>query len=161
MFGLDPVKSTEILSPLGLFPHDFDNPQKYNKIREIVEYFKDDPKARSKVLQVLSGKPGEKLDVLWEYVALQNEKKSKLATLNPSDFEPDIAQELSQKYLSLQASKRIRQDVARRKAEAARKQEHREEAKAQRSVDKALELTHVEKTLDEIDNLNELIAVYE
>ena len=161
MFGLDPLKSTEILAPLGLFPHDFDNPQKYNKIREIVEYFKDDPKARSKVLQVLSGKPGEKLDVLWEYVALQNEKRAKLSTLNPTDFEPDIAEELSRKYLSLQTSKRIRADISRRKAEAARKQELREEAKAERGINKALELTHVEKTLDDIDNLNELIAVYE
>jgi hypothetical protein len=161
MLNLDPIKSTEILAPLGLFPHDFDNPQKFSKIQEIVSYFGTYPNPRSKVLQVLLGKPGEKLDILWEYVALQNEKKAKVATLNPNDFEPDIAEELSKQHLSLKTSKRIKEDIARRKLEAQRKQEHKQEQKDQRGIDKALDLTHVEKTIDDIEDLNKLIAVYE
>jgi len=164
--NLDPLIATQVIQLVGMKDYEITNPQRYNQLRDIVTYFQD-KNARFEILKVLSKNRGmDKLDAVWTYVALQNEKRAKLQTLNPSNFEPDIEQQLKQGVLSRGDMKRVKADIDHKKREI-QKQKQLDQAfenKKHRVVDKVFDETKLDSirdTLYDIEDLNKQLDFYD
>lgn len=159
---LDPLIASEVMELLGSAHYDLNNPKKLNQIRDIVTYFKNVPNHRFKMLKVLSNKSGDKLDILWTYVALQKEKEEKTKTLNPEHFEPDVASEIAKGYLTEDKMALVRKDLERMKLE--RKKAEQQEAKELSEKSKAISkipIEAIEDTLTDLSFINKELKAYE
>lgn len=159
---LDPLVASEVMELLGSAHYDVNNPRKLNQIRDIVTYFKDKPNHRYQILKVLSNKSGDKLDILWTYVALQNEKASKTKSLDPELFEADVATELTQGYVSQEKIDQVKENIAQLRAErkAAAKAEKQEQKQKEKAIsDLGLEL--IDDTLTDLSFINKELQAYE
>lgn len=161
--SFDPLIGTEIIDLLGMSDYEVENPKKYQQLRDVVSHFQADDNRRYSILKILNGKHGDKLDVLWTYVQLQNEKTRKLQTLNTEDFEPDVAAELTKGYITKDKIKTVKDDIAARKKELQRKQaeESRFDKQVESTVGKALkDLEVTDDTLTEIELINNDLEYY-
>lgn len=164
MFGMNPVDAQEILDLLNLKSYEYNEPKTYDKVRQVLEYFKDVPDRRFRALKALQGKFGDKLDILWEYVSLKKEQEQKLSKLKPEQFETDIAKELSEKHLTIKTRERIREDIKRRREAKERKKQEQQEQKQKDKTEKLIDeidLDEVEQTLNEVDTITDALKHYE
>lgn len=147
---------------VGSAYYDVNNPKKLNQIRDIVNFFQDLPNHRYQILKVLSNKSGDKLDMLWTYVALQREKQAKTQQLNPEHFETDVAAEIAKGYLTQDKMNQVKQDLGRLKAErkASERAEAKELSERQKAISK-LDISSIEETLDDLSFINKELQAYE
>lgn len=120
---------------LGIVPHETSDPRKYQQVKEVVSYFSDTPNYRYQILKVLAKSSGNKLDAVWNYVALQNERISHLQKLDPSDFSQDIEAQLKDKYLTNDKVQLLKSEIKKQREEAL--EAKRQEAAKQRKEDSA------------------------
>lgn len=167
---IDPLIGTEIMELLGVPPYALDDPKQFKQVHEIVSYFQGRPDYRHRLLSLVQKRPkSDKLDTVWTWLQLQKEREDKIASLNPNLFAPDIAEEIVNGYLTKDAIKRVRENLAEQKRQA------RAAAQA-READKQLQVAQESKvaeivepnvygnvllTLDEIEDLSNTISNYE
>lgn len=161
--GFDPIIGSEIIELLGLADYEVNNPKKYQQLKDVVDYYATDDNRRFSILKLLAGKQGEKLDIVWTYVELQREKQAKVQSLNPQDFEKDVAEEITKGYVTKDNIKKVKDDIQKRKEELKKKQleEERYERKVDSAMDKAfkdLEVTN--DTLTDIELINNELDFY-
>lgn len=152
------LEGTYLIDVLGLKTYEVDNPKTFSKLRDISNYFKNVPNARYKILKVLSDKHGDKMDILWTYVALKNEQAEMLRQLNPEHFPEDIAEQITDGYVTKAARQRIQDDIENRLKE--------EEKNQDQKVDKAMvkiqeSLPHTKEALDRLNILDKELQAYE
>lgn len=161
---ISPELGSQIFEALGVSPVEFEIPRRFKQLQDIGAYLMRYENPRYKLLQVVSEKSGDKIDIAWTWVQLQKEKEAKVRSLDPKDFEPDVAAELSQGFLSLQKRRQVEADIARRRQEVERKRQREQEAHLQAQKEKAIsqvdKLTKVEETMKEIDNLDRELSYY-
>lgn len=161
----DPIKASEIVEILGLGPEVFNIPRQFNKIRDVVDYFSPMDNMRYYLLKVVSGKPGERLDAAWNYVALQREREAILSRFEASEFAPDIEQQLEQKYLTRENMTRIRQDVDMKKQLIAERNRNRQQTADVRATEQAamkkINLTEISNNLNDLEAINNIIDKHE
>lgn len=104
-------EASQIIELLGIAPYELDNPHRYNRLQDIATYFKGKPEMRSKILQIISKAHGDKLDAVWTYVELYNEKIRALQKLDPQDFAEDIEEQLKTGVLTKDNIARIKKDI--------------------------------------------------
>jgi hypothetical protein len=168
--GVDPIEGAEILDLIGVNYYDFENPKKLNQIQDVVNYFSGKKDKRYQILKVLSGKTVvNRLDTIWTFVELIKERENKIAALNQDDFEPDIQEELKNKYLTRDKIKIIKKDIDNHKKQAEEiKKREMEDRQYNKLVDKKLtkaidvsKLIEIEKNVNEIEQLNEMLMAYD
>ncbi len=110
-------ESANLARILGMGAAEFDIPLRFSMFEEVANHFNDPKTANIKILRILAKNPSkDSLEAVWRYVRLENEKLEAIKTLNPVEFEDDIAEELKQGALSLASIKRIEEDMAKREA---------------------------------------------
>lgn len=114
------IESVQLMNLLGLDARELDIPQRYAMFEEIARYFGDSSLGRYNVLKVITKysptrfKDADKLETVWNYVRLQNERKEAIKALDPSEFEEDIGEAIKQGELPLAGIKRVREDLGKR-----------------------------------------------
>lgn len=164
-YNYDPLEGAEVMTLMGLDPARLSIPRIAAQVREVVTFFAGKTDRRSQILKQMM-KSGDKLDNLWTYVQLQKEKASKLETLNPEDFEPDVAAQIVSGHLTLDKKSRIREDIKNRKEAAKNKelnrQEKRQDTIQQKKVEEALpdnKLDFYSGILDELDSIDSQLGI--
>ena len=99
--GIDPIEGAEIVDLLGIGQHEFDIPQRFRKLSHIIKFFQGRPDKRWTILNIISGKPGNRLDLVWEWLSLMEEKQEILAGLEPEFFTEVIQGEIKGGHISL------------------------------------------------------------
>lgn len=117
MYDFDPIIGTDIIHAMGIDPTHLANASVYNRVKGVIEYFKNSPTYRQDVLRVLSKKQGKPLDTAWTYVQLQREKQKQIKRLDPKDFDKDVAQEIVNGYLTKEKRERVKKDIDSRMVE--------------------------------------------
>lgn len=162
----DPIFNADIISAMGVDPNQLQNASIAGRVKTILDYYKGNPNARMEVLRVVSKRPGNPLETVWTYVQLQREKQAKLQTLDPQDFEPDVAQEIVSGHMTIAKKNRVLADIKARKESAARKQkqaaEKAEETKTKNMLNSLSEqkLDQYEQVIKEIDSYDKELSLY-
>lgn len=153
------------MSMLNVDPAHLNIPRTYNKIKDVVDYFTAFPNMRYYLLKVTSGKPGDKLEHAWNYVALQKEREALLDSFVAEEFAPDIEDQLKDKYLTKDNVARIRQDIDTKTQlikERDANRQHTAEFQAQKAgAMKQINLKEVSRKLDEFENISNIIDKYD
>ena len=98
---IDPIHGPEIMELLAIPTYALEDPHKFNRIREVVEYFQGNSDRRSQILSIISKRHGDdKLDVLWTWVQLRKEMVRKIHELDADRFTENIQREIEQDYLT-------------------------------------------------------------
>lgn len=162
--------ATEVMRLLEVENDDLDNPIKFSQFDRVVKYFQGMSDWRYQMLKLIAGKGGmNNLKRMSDYVQLQQEKVARVQELDPSLFVEDIESEIENKYISVEGLARARKDISKRKAEHERLVARREEAKmhgyeieeketqtTEAGVE-ASKLFETEKTLNDIQAINDLL----
>lgn len=166
----DPVEGAEVMNLLGVSGDDLNIPGKYSKIKDVISYFKGRRDTRYMILKTISGKHGEKLDILWTWVQLQQEKEKRISKLNPTDFTEDIQKELEQKILTKENLDTVKKQTELRVKDAEKRvEELRKERKETReyvnevagAVGEATKFKEIKTTISQIELANEALKAYE
>jgi len=104
-------ESSQIIELLGIAPYELDNPRRYTQLQEVAKYFQGKDNLRSKILQIISKAHGDKLDAVWGYVELHNEKIRALQKLNPEILAEDIEEQLRTGILTKENISRLKKDI--------------------------------------------------
>lgn len=163
-------EASQIIELLSIAPYELDNPRRYTQLQDIATYFKGDPGMRSKLLQILSKAHGDKLDAVWTYVELHNEKARALQKLEPSQFAEDIEEQLKSGVLTQENISRIKKDIEIKKKDYS-KEFQKAEALEQSNQDQVAQLlakpkpldilSETLKHLDKVESLNKELSFYE
>lgn len=95
--GIDPIEGAEIFDIVGIYQQDLLDPKKFHKAKDIVKFFQGINNKRWVMTKILSGKPrSDRMDIIWEYVQLQNERQSQLKILDKDVFTPEIRKKLEE-----------------------------------------------------------------
>lgn len=85
--GVDAITGTEIMSYAGVSPDEIQDPVRFERLRDIIDYVKKLPDRRYFVSKVTAGRDGERLDHLWGYVELHKQRESKLSEIKKLEEE--------------------------------------------------------------------------
>lgn len=100
----DPLDGTETMRILGVRPIDLEDSQRFQKVQEIVDYFKGRPDKKTMLYRALVGKPSvDKINHIHEYVGIRREYEKTMNEL--SSFEEGFKKlSSSRAYLEKQLS---------------------------------------------------------
>lgn len=162
----DPIFATDIMSLLDIPSYVEGFPRQNAKLLDVIDYFKSVPNYRNRLLRVLAQKNGDKLDIAWTYVQLLREKEKAVKSLNPSDFEADVADEIVKGYISKDKIKTVKDDITERMkaAQKAEAEEAKQEVMSSKKTEKAISVSMMQeysRKLSEIEKLNEELKAYE
>lgn len=153
------LEGTEIIELLGLKTYEVDNPKTFHKLQDVTNYFKDLPNARYKMLKILSNKNGDKMDILWTYVALKKEQLAAVQELNPEFFGKDIVAEITEGYVTKPVRNRIKEDIQKRIKQQEQEKKHNQQT--EKAMDKvSSSLPKIKDTLDKLDFLDKELDAY-
>lgn len=156
-FNIDPILGAELMDVLNLSGDELSIPRNLSKFKEICDYFKTYPNAANKVLSLTSGKAADKLDHIWSWVTLNRKKEAIISELPSDQFVEDVAQEIANRKLPKEHRQRIRQDINEAKRRLEAEKEFKE--KADKAVSK-FDLDKVEKLVNEVDAIDEMLEIY-
>lgn len=171
--NFDPIIGTDIMNLVGADATKLAVPSFFKRVSDIVAYFGSKPDYRYQILKLLSSKPllytefntkGDKVDSLWTYVQLQNEKAAKLKEFEPKDFGEDVAKEIVSGHLTIDKKKRINQDIENQKTLLEKRsvtaQNEQKEGKAMDGVMALPKLTRYQQTLRELEILDKELSQF-
>jgi hypothetical protein len=75
---VDPIEGTEIMSLIGADVTQLSNPGKFNKIREIINYFQGKQDKQYVISKLTLGKNVDKINFLFEYIGLRKQYEAKM-----------------------------------------------------------------------------------
>lgn len=95
------ISQADLVYLLDVTDIDLNDPRRFRKVHDVLNFFKGDDAAKSRILKVLAkDRREDKLDAIWTWVQLEADRQAKIASLNPDDFTEDIQEELKQGFLS-------------------------------------------------------------
>ena len=171
----DPIESSEIMELLGASFIDVDDPKRYQKLKDIMDYFKDITDSRYQILRIISKRPSfqepqmDLLETVWIWVQLTNERIQKLKGLNKEIFTEDVVKEIESEYLTGDKIKLIKHQIDDRIKEQERIEKEKVSEKiaevkinkkGDESTKKAMEIStliETKKTLEEVESINNLL----
>ena len=74
--GSDPVIGTAVMQALGMTTADLSQPDKFNKLNDILKYVGNRMGAEQLLSRITHGKNGDKLTMAWEYIGLRSKHDS-------------------------------------------------------------------------------------
>ncbi len=163
-------ESSQIIELLSIAPYELDNPRRYSMLQDVATFFKNQPDMRSKILQILSKGNGDKLDSVWTYVELHNEKARAIQKLDPTQFAEDIEEQLKTGLLTKDNMSRIKKDIEVKERDyrkefrdaEVRDQEATDQVAALLAKPKPLDiLAETKQLLDKVETLNQELSYYE
>lgn len=167
--GFDPIEGTEIMELLDLGLDDTKFHKSYNKIRDIIKYFQGRDDKRKTILKILSSRRhDDKLDAVWTYVQLSNEREAVIGRMNPEDFAENVQEDLKNKYLTKENMKLIKEQVndgierARKEKEALEKDNKTFNALKTRKLNKALKnLESYQEDVSQLELVTDALKAFE
>ena len=171
----DPIELSEIMELLGTSFIDVDDPKRYQKLKDIMDYFKDITDSRYQILRIISKRPSfqepqmDLLETVWIWVQLTNERIQKLKGLNKEIFTEDVVKEIESEYLTGDKIKLIKHQIDDRIKEQERIEKEKVSEKiaevkinkkGDESTKKAMEIStliETKKTLEEVESINNLL----
>jgi len=163
-------QSADMMTLLGLAHYDLDNPRKFAMFQDVTKHFGSIPNWREKMLRILSKGYGDKLDNVWTYVELQNEKARAIQQLDPSQFAEDIEEQIKTGILTQENIKRIKKDIETFDTTKLKeyKQAEQDTTEAEAKVGELLAkptpvdiLQETKKHLSEVERINKELSFYE
>lgn len=79
--GIDPIKGAEIMQLLNVSPFDLQEPAKFQRVRDIVDFLKKYEDYSFLINKITLGKNVDKVDHVWGYIELNKQKQQKLTEL--------------------------------------------------------------------------------
>lgn len=106
--GLDAVTGVKLLDWLDLSTDELQIPQRFSKLQAVIGFLKDVPEDTQRFLiaKATRGKMVDKLDHMYEYTGLLNEKKMHEDKLGEIDKERSILELSNEPELVIDAAKR-------------------------------------------------------
>lgn len=171
MNNLDPIEGSEIMELLGANYIDLEDAKRYQKIKNIIDYFSGREDKRATILKILSGKSGDGVDIMWSWVQLTQERSNKIKGLPKEHFTEDIQEEIKNEYLTrdnlkilkTQLTKRLETEKKKNDLRQEQKADERYDKKSQKATEKALdvsELQAIQKKVEEIEQINQELDKY-
>lgn len=164
------LEDYDIMSLLGVEPKDQMSPIRMRRIQEIISYFKDKKNARRDILKILSKDRGDKIDTVWTWAQLQQEKNRVLKSVDRTNLDEEVVSELDNGHLTIEARRRLKNDAQKRKEELKQRMDEirrteRDEAKREKQLGKIKgslgELDKVEKQIDELEGFEVQLDFYD
>jgi len=171
-YEFDSIELAEMSELLGLAYYEIDDPKRYQKIKDIMNYFKNREDKRKTILSILQKSPiRDSLDAVWNWIALAKERSEKIKKLPTEMFEENVIEEIRKEYLTKETIKRVKGQIdekiefEKRKTEQIAKQKEEKETfnKEIKSVEKAVDnsqLLEIKKNLEEIESINNILNQY-
>lgn len=163
--NIAPGVGADIMRILGVSATDLNFPKKLQQVQDITDYFKNTKNYREKILKITSGKSGDdKIDMAWSYVQLQRERENKISKLDPQDFEPDVVEQIKNKYLTKDKISLLKKDIINKvKQEQVKLQELQvkkaknqfEESYIQQVMGSLKKFETITLTLEEVEKINQ------
>lgn len=169
-FGASIEESSQIMELLAIAPYELENPRRFSMLQDVAKYFKGRPDLRSRILKITSKHYGDKLEGLWSFVELENEKQRAIQKLDPSQFEEDIEEQLRTGILTKENIARIKKDIEIREKDLRkeridseiREQHDKETVATMLAEPKSIDiLTETKKLLSKVEELNKELSFYE
>lgn len=88
--GADVFVGSEIVQSIGLELGDFNLPERFNKLKEVISHFKDQPDYKYQIHKLTAGKPVNRLNHVHEYVQLANKKVALQEDMNKLNSEMEL-----------------------------------------------------------------------
>ena len=168
--SLSAIETAEIAELLGLAYYDFDDPKRFGKIRQVVEYFRNREGKREVILRIIQKSPiKDNLDAVWNWIELASERTEKIKSLPKEMFEENVIDEINKEYIKKDTISKVKQQIDHRisefeKQKKLKEEQEREENKTaeleEKSTKEAVEasqLLGVKKTLQEIESINNIL----
>lgn len=110
--GIDPILGGQLFYLLGMDTVELGDPRKARQIKDILKIL-DGEDVESQVLKVLRRDHREnKLDAVWAWCQLKQQRKDIISELNPDDFIDEMASEVVANFLSKQSEGVINEHIA-------------------------------------------------
>lgn len=169
-FGATIEESSQIMELLGVAPYELDNPRRFSMLQDVAKYFSGRPDLRSRILKITSKHYGDKLEGVWTFVELENEKLRAIQKLEPSQFTEDIEEQIKTGILTKDNIARIKKDIEIREKDLRKErinaeiqdQQDRETVATMLAEPKQIDiLTETKKLLSKVEELNKELSFYE
>ena len=168
--GLNPIEGSEIMELLSVPTYDLEDPHRFLRIKEVVEYFQDKPDRRHQILKIIFNRPGDdKLDVVWTWVQLRIEMEKRIHQLDPKEFTEDVQKDIEEEYLTSKNLSIIKKQVNERLGEerkivSERKASRKENAEIEKTEVEAVgnvsSLSNLKTKLEEIESIKSELEAY-
>ena len=171
--NIAPGVGADIMQILGVSATDLNFPKKLQQVQDITNYFKTFKNYREKILDVVLtschhlGRPSEdKIDMVWSYVQLQLERQNKISSLDPNDFEPNVEQEIKNRYLTKENISRVKEDISKRikqekgiieDMQEKKQKTQLEEKRVTQAVANLKKYNTITLTLEDVEKINKLL----
>ena len=161
------LESAEIMKLLGMGAAEFDMPGRFSKLQEVINYFGTQNK--SALLRVIMQHPQvDALDAAWRYSRLQSERvnaiREILAAAEEQPIAEDISQELQQGILTMNATKRLREDIGKKRSTDIRttvfEKEEKEKLETSAMVGNAMPMEKIAHQLNIVEEINGALSYY-
>lgn len=106
--GIDAVTGTLFLDLLDMSPDEFASPERFSKLRSVIDYLKQFPEdtQRFLVTKATRGKYVDRLDHMFEYTSLLKAKEEKEKALAGLERESSATEHVDDPFLKVDLAKR-------------------------------------------------------
>lgn len=171
MSNLDPIEGSEIMELVGANYVDLEDAKRNQMIQDIIGYFSGREDKRYTILKILSGKSGDGVDIMWNWVQLIKERNNIIKGLPKEQFTGDIQKEIENEYLTrdnikilkTQLKARIKTEEEKGSLKQERKEEEKYEKKAQKAAEEAMDVSKLKKLhqqVIEVEEINQILDKY-
>lgn len=135
---------TELMRLMSVEFYDLDSSVKNQKFQDIYQYFEGRNDAKWQVLKILNKRPSEdKMETVWNWVQLQQERSRILNSFDPNLFEPDINEQIKTEYLTKENIELLHKQARDREVEARMRESERKVEKTALSEEGLSEVDQV------------------
>lgn len=95
--GIDAITGVELMKSLGLSSDDFIDPARFERFKDVIDYFKNLPDRNYILNRLVVGKNVDKLDHIWGYTELSRQKEILKEKINSQVIKLDALNTLGDK----------------------------------------------------------------
>lgn len=88
--AVDTVVGASVMQLLGITPIDLSQPDKFNKLQDILKYVGNKQGGDYLLNRIVSGKTGDKLNIAWEYIGLRSKRDTLRTQIDTLTKELDL-----------------------------------------------------------------------
>lgn len=96
--GVDAITGTRLMGLLRLTPDDFLDPSRFMRFKDVIDHFKNVPDIDYIVNKVTAGKSVDRLDHLWGYAQLSQQRSSLKKEVEDVRSKLDIYQDVGDEF---------------------------------------------------------------
>ena len=164
----DPIEGSEIMELIGANYVDLEDAKRSQMIQDIIGYFSGRKEKRYTILKILAGKQGDRIEIMWNWVQLTQERSNLIKGLPKEQFTEDVQKEIENEYLTrdnlkilkLQLKDRIKEEEEKSDLRKERKEEDKYDKKTQKATEKALDaskLRGIRQKVIKIEEINQIL----